>query len=217
VFLKGGSLYYTPLSNSLNAFDKTLLADLAEAASSSTLQPSSPTSQTSSSMIGGTPEQHQQRAQQQRVPPANLLTDFDPEFLTPRQVLNLTNNFISQHFVNSEIHVNDLVVFIKDNYAETALEKSAKLEKLSEAKKKLARTARFTATFEKLDNECSGQMNFLNLVDALVNFKDGVFKEQVLNGKQKTRNSLRTPLFVQQQAPCCTDLSRIIRTKKLKT
>ncbi len=81
--------------------------------------------------------------------------------------------------------MNDLIVFIKDNYAETALEKNAKLEKVSSVKKSSGRTARFSSSFDKLDNECSGQMNLNNLVDSLISFKDGLFKEQVLNSEFK--------------------------------
>jgi hypothetical protein len=176
--LKGGALYYTPLSNSLSAFDKNLLIDPADANSSQNAAPAT----------AATPNSVQSSAQSAAANtpnPSNMLVNFDPEFLSPRQVLNLINNFISQHFINSEINVNDLIVFIKDNYAETALEKNAKLEKVSTAKKSSSRTSRFSASFDKLDNECSGQMNFNNLVDALVSFKDGLFKEQVLNSKSK--------------------------------
>ena len=110
------------------------------------------------------------------------MTDFDPEFVNTKQALNLIHNFINRHFINSEIHVNDLIVFLKDHYAENSLEKNSKLEKVNMRKHESSRTNRFSTCFDKLDNEGSGILNLNNLIDSLEHFKDGLFKDQVTKG-----------------------------------
>lgn len=150
-------MYYTPLEENLNAFDRTLVTESYETKPANA-EPIVPTK------------------------PTDLLSDFDSDYLTARQALNLIHNFITQHFLASEISMNDLITFIKDHYAENSLEKSGKLEKAEQLRKHLARYNRFSACFDKIDNECSGQLSLARLEFALVDFKDGLFKEQAMNG-----------------------------------
>ena len=58
------------------------------------------------------------------------LYPFDTEFVNAQQFLNLINNFVKSSFFYSEILVNELIVFIKDNYSENLTEKNSKLEKV---------------------------------------------------------------------------------------
>jgi hypothetical protein len=179
VFLKGGSLYYTPISQPINAFDRNLLIEPKKIEHRDEEEDKN--------------ENKKQKDNQNSLNGSDLLlSDFDTEFLNLKQSLNLINNFVNQNFLNSEIHVNDLIFFIKDNYSENTLEKQAKLEKLNHLKKHLARTRRFSICFDKIDNEGSGVLQLAYLIDALVNFKDGVFKEQVM----KATNSLREQILL---------------------
>ncbi len=60
----------------------------------------------------------------------SLQNEFDTDLVNERQFLNLVNNFVMSGFLNSEIYVNDLITFIKNNFAENQYEKLSKLKKV---------------------------------------------------------------------------------------
>lgn len=60
-----------------------------------------------------------------------VLDEFDPDFLNDRQFINLINSYIMPSLLSSEIKVNDLVVHIKDNFAESQREKDSKMAKVN--------------------------------------------------------------------------------------
>ena len=95
-------MYYSPLKKSLNAFDSSLLLEKKSTASES-----------------------------EPVPQGDLLSQFDPEFVNEKQFVNLINSYIMPSLLGSEIKVNDLVVHIKDNFAESQNEKNTKMEKVN--------------------------------------------------------------------------------------
>ncbi len=73
------------------------------------------------------------------------LSDFNTEFVNAKQFLNMINNFIKPSFFYSEILVNDLIVFVKDNYSENLAEKNSKLEKVN----KIIKTSYFFRNFTR--------------------------------------------------------------------
>jgi hypothetical protein len=112
VFIKGGILYYVPLKEPLNAFDSSLFVEK---------------------------KNNGKRQQKEEASEATATTDirfiqseFDPGFVNEKQFLNLVNNYMMSGFLNSEIYVNDLVTFVKDNFAENQYEKLSKLKKVSD-------------------------------------------------------------------------------------
>ena len=100
MFIKGGILYYVPLKEPLNAFDSNLIIEK---------------------------KSHVENEQKQT---GELLADFDPEFVNEKQFVNLINSFMMPSLLHSEIEVNDLIVHIKDNFAENQFEKRLKLQKV---------------------------------------------------------------------------------------
>ncbi len=128
MFLNGGIMYYRPLEDSLAAFDRNLIQEKKRPRSS--LQKSAPL-------------------------PNNPQLTFDSEYLDSKQFLNLLNTFMSAGLFEQEKFVNELVVFIKDNYAESAREKANKLERQAFQKKYQAQRDRIAAAFERIDNEGS--------------------------------------------------------------
>ena len=60
----------------------------------------------------------------------DVLLEFNTDFLNLKQFLNLISNFIEPAVLHSEAFVNDLIVFLKNNYSESQAEKNAKLEKV---------------------------------------------------------------------------------------
>ena len=60
----------------------------------------------------------------------DFMSKFDPEFLNSKQFRNLITTFVSNNFMNSEIYVNELIVYLKDNYAESRFEKNSKQDKV---------------------------------------------------------------------------------------
>ncbi len=104
---------------------------------------------------------------------------FDIDLLDTRQFLNLVGTFMRPGLLDSEEAVNELVVFLKDNYAENMTEKNAKLEKLAFEKKFYAQRERIGNCFEKLDNEGARCLSLEYITSALDGFKDGMFKDQV--------------------------------------
>lgn len=59
------------------------------------------------------------------------LHEFSTEFVDSKQFLNMINNFVQPSFCFSEIFVNNLILFIKNNYTESLVEKNLKLEKVT--------------------------------------------------------------------------------------
>jgi hypothetical protein len=51
------------------------------------------------------------------------------------------------------------------------------------AKQIAAKSVKYSNCFDKLDNEGSGFLNVNHLTNLLVNYKDGLFKDQVMEGK----------------------------------
>ena len=60
----------------------------------------------------------------------DVLLEFNTDYLNLKQLLNLISNFIEPAVLHSEAFVNDLIVFLKDNYSESQAEKNAKLDKV---------------------------------------------------------------------------------------
>ena len=60
----------------------------------------------------------------------DVLLEFNTDYLNLKQFLNLISNFIEPAVLHSEAFVNDLIVFLKDNYSESQAEKNAKLDKV---------------------------------------------------------------------------------------
>lgn len=106
VFLKGGKFYYAPLGENLKAFDSQLLTQ---------------------KNLSGTAEPFEEIDKSDH---AVELDKFDSNLVNASQFVNLVNNFIHASFLKSEIFVNDLIKFIKDNYFESQSERTGKLEKV---------------------------------------------------------------------------------------
>ncbi len=51
------------------------------------------------------------------------------------------------------------------------------------AKQIAAKSVKYSNCFDKLDNEGSGFLNVNHLTNLLVQYKDGLFKDQVMEGK----------------------------------
>jgi hypothetical protein len=94
-------MYYFPLKDSQNAFDSSMLIEKKN---------------------NNNPETVQNKS---------ILDEFDPDFLNDRQFINLINSYIMPSLLSSEIKVNDLVVHIKDNFAESQREKDSKMAKVN--------------------------------------------------------------------------------------
>ena len=92
------------------------------------------------------------------------LYEFNTEFVNERQFLNMINNLVHPTFFFSEIFVNDLIISIKDSYTETLAEKNAKLEKIAEENKTKLISDKYSACFERIDNEGSGFIDFDHLI-----------------------------------------------------
>ncbi len=105
VYLNGGILYYKPLEEGLNAFDSGL-------------------------MIEKNIQQRKQPIMNAQIKEEQSQLEFDPDFIELKQFLNLISSFIQSDVLNSEKFVNDLIVFLKDNYGESQMEKNAKLDKV---------------------------------------------------------------------------------------
>jgi hypothetical protein len=54
--------------------------------------------------------------------------EFSSEFITCRQFANLIDLFCMPLFIKSEICVNDMIVYLKNNFCESLSEKSKKIE-----------------------------------------------------------------------------------------
>ncbi len=103
MFIKNGILYYCPLKEHLNAFDSSFF-----------IEKKNKLNQKNSAEI---------------IEPVQY--DFDTELVNEKQFLNLVNNYMMSGFLKSEIYVNDLITFIKDNFAENQYEKLVKIKKVS--------------------------------------------------------------------------------------
>ncbi|CAF0711900.1 unnamed protein product [Brachionus calyciflorus] len=121
---------------------------------------------------------------------SELQSKFDPEFLNSKQFRNLIHNYVTNNFMHSEIYVNDLVVYLKDKYAESRFEKNSKLDKNRKLKQDIYRSKKYSSCFEKLDNEGSGQLDLSVIENALQDFKDGLFREQIANTINLTRSEI---------------------------
>ena len=102
MFLKGGSLYYSPLKEPLNAFDSGLFAE----------KPILP-SNYSNNVDLDEPQ-----------------FAFDSKFINAKQFANLVRNFLSKNLLDSEIYINELITFLRENYNETSNEKTQKLKQV---------------------------------------------------------------------------------------
>jgi hypothetical protein len=56
---------------------------------------------------------------------------YDYKFVNVQQFCNLLGTFITNNFLNSDLYVNDLIAFIKENYSETQLEKMEKIQQVA--------------------------------------------------------------------------------------
>lgn len=113
------------------------------------------------------------------------LYEFNTEFVNERQFLNMINNLVHPTFFFSEIFVNDLIISIKDSYTETLAEKNAKLEKIAEENKTKLISDKYSACFERIDNEGSGFIDFDHLIHLFESYKDGLFKDYVERARAK--------------------------------
>jgi hypothetical protein len=166
VFLNGGILYYRPLEPELSAFDSGLITE----------QSKSPRS--SSARGGRGANNPDQQA-------------FDSNLIDTRQFLNLVGTFMLPGVLTCEEAVNDLVVFLKDNYAESLAEKNAKLERVAFEKKFQTQRERIGNCFEKLDNEGARCLSLEFLLSALEGFKDGMFREQVQQATELLKDRIQ--------------------------
>ncbi len=156
--MKGGILYYTPLKQDLNVFESNLInvdnkqkqAKKAEAPSDVNVEDKS-----------------------------ILMSQFDTEFVNMEQFLNLIHNFFLFGFINSEINVNDLIVFVKDNFSENNFEKMSKLKKVKEQFNYRVRSKKVEQCFEKIDINASESINLGYLRKVITSYKDGLFAEKL--------------------------------------
>lgn len=162
MFLNGGILYYKPLEEALNAFDRNLIQ-----------------------------EKKRPRSATKSAQTANCQLTFDNEFVDSKQFLNIMSAYIEAGVFEDEKTVNDLVVFLKDNYAESQREKNNKLEKQAFEKKYKAQRDRIAAAFEKIDNEGSRSIGFDYIVNSLLAFKEGMFKDQVEKATDALKAKIR--------------------------
>lgn len=102
MFLKGGSLYYNPLKEPLNAFDSGLFAE-------KSILPSN---------------------YSDNVDLDEPQFAFDSKFINAKQFANLVRNFLSKNLLDSEIYINELITFLRENYNETSNEKTQKLKQV---------------------------------------------------------------------------------------
>lgn len=116
MFLKDGVLYYSPLKEPLAAFDSSLFAD------------KNLLSQTRSD---------QWKNDNKKSPSKQQIDDvnrdqyaFDSKLVNAKQFANLIRNFLGKNLLDSEIYVNDLIAFLRENYQETSNERIQKLEQV---------------------------------------------------------------------------------------
>ena len=107
MFLKDGILYFNPLKEPLNAFDTSLFGEKHLLNQAKNIQWSNKTNESS-------------------VDDSSL--QFDSTWINAKQFANLIRNFLGKNLLDSEIYVNDLISFLRENYQETSNEKSEKLE-----------------------------------------------------------------------------------------
>jgi hypothetical protein len=110
---------------------------------------------------------------------APTMSQFDTEFVNLEQFLNLIQNFFLFGFLNSEINVNDLIVFVKDNFAENNFEKMSKLKKVKEQFDYSVRSKKVEQCFDKIDINASESLSLSYLKKVITSYKDGLFAEKL--------------------------------------
>jgi len=121
------------------------------------------------------------------------LTEFNTEFINARQFINMINNYLRGPtvFYNEKL-INDLIIHIKDSYTENLAEKNLKLEKIANENKSRVLNEKYSASFDKMDNECSGQLEVDQLVNLFESYKDGLFKDYI----EKALNELKPNIML---------------------
>lgn len=156
MFLKGGILYYKPLKQDLNVFESNLINSDNKRIQTKNAKKSEAKSEEDT-----------------------MLSQFDTEFVNLGQFLNLIHNFFLFGFLNSEINVNDLIVFVKDNFAENNFEKMSKLKKIKEHFDYSVRSKKVEQCFDKIDINASESLNLSYLKKVITSYKDGLFAEKL--------------------------------------